>query len=56
MVLWKALGMSNTKRIRTSAESIAMLIQRECIPDTGAYDTVKSTTSTMDDPSAYVLE
>ena len=36
--------MSKTKIIRPCADAIAMIIQREKILETGAYDTVKSTT------------
>ena len=33
-----------------------MMIQRELIPETGAYETVKSTPSGMYNPSARVME
>ena len=33
--------MSKKKIMWTSADEIAMVIQREHIPDTGTYDTVK---------------
>ena len=55
IVLCKALEMSNTKIINTSAYAMEMLMQRERMPAAGAYDTVKLTTSSMDDPSAHVL-
>ena len=43
MVFLKALDMSMIKTMRPTAYAIAMIIQREKIPATGAYDTVKST-------------
>ena len=48
--------MFKTKIMRPSADTIATVMKMERIPATGAYDTVKSTTSIMDDPSAHVLE
>ena len=42
--------------MRLSADAIAMIIQRESMTATGAYDIVKSTTSRMDDPFVHVLE
>ena len=42
--------------MRPSVDAIDMVMQREQIPVTGEYDIVKSTTSSMDDPSANVLE
>ena len=56
MVFLKALDMPNTKIIRLSTEAIAMIVWRERMPATGTYDTVKSTPSSMDYPSAHVLE
>ena len=32
------------------------MMQRDLIPETGAYDTVKFNPSRMDDPYAHVLE
>ena len=55
MVFRKVLEMSKTKIMRPSAYPIATITRRERIPATGAYDTVKSTTSSMDDLSAHVL-
>ena len=48
--------MSKLKIINPSADEIGMMIQRDLIPATGAYETAKSTTSRIYDPSAYVLE
>ena len=48
--------MSKTKLMRPSAYSIAVIMQRGHIPATGAYDSVKYTFSSMDDPFAHVLE
>ena len=56
MVFWEALEISKTKIISPSEDSIEIMMQRERIPATGAYDTVKSTPSIMDDPYAHVLE
>ena len=47
--------MSKTKIIRPSVDAIVMIMRRERMPATGAYDKVKSTPSSMDDPSAHVL-
>ena len=55
MVFWKALEMSKTKIVRPSADAISMMIQRDQIPATGAYVTVKSTTSIVYDTSAHVV-
>ena len=41
MAFWKALEMSNTNKIRPSVDAIYMMMQRERIPYTGAYETVK---------------
>ena len=48
--------MFKTKTIRPSTDSIDTILQRERMPSTGVYDTIKSTTSNVDDPSEYVLE
>ena len=48
--------MSNKIRMRPSANAIAMIIQRERMPDTGAYDTLNSTPSSMDYSSEHFLE
>ena len=47
--------MSNTKRIKPSEDSIAMMIRRDLMPATGEYETVKSTTSILYDPYVNVL-
>ena len=44
------------KIMRSSAESIVIIMQRERMSDTGAYDTVESTTSSMDDTYSHVPE
>ena len=56
MVLWKSLDMSKTKIINTSTYEIEMMIRREKITATVAYETVKSTPSGMDDTYVHVLE
>ena len=56
MVFWKELDTSNTNIMRPYAEAIAMIMHRERMPATGAYNTLKSTPSIMDDPYAHVLE
>ena len=48
--------MSNTRRIENSSDAMAMTMKRDLMPATGAYDTVKSTPSSMDGPKAHVLE
>ena len=48
--------MPKTKIMRPYADTIAMIMQRDRMPDTGAYDTVESTPSSMDDTSAHVLD
>ena len=47
--------MSKTKIIRHYTDAILIMIQREWIPATGVYETLKSTPSSMDDKSANVL-
>ena len=47
--------MSKTKIIKPSVDAVAMMTQREQIPVTGAYETVKSTPSNIDDPSVHVM-
>ena len=42
--------------MRPYSYTIAMIIRRGRMPATGAYYTVKSTTSSMDCPSTHVLE
>ena len=48
--------MSGTKIIKPYVDKISMIMRRDHMPETGAYDTVKSTPSSMDDPSVHVLE
>ena len=48
--------MSKTKIMRPSVDAIAVITRREMMPSTGEYDKVKSTPSSMDDPSAHVRE
>ena len=52
----KVLEMYKTKIIKPSADAMEMMIQRELVTETGAYETVKSTTSIIDDTSANALE
>ena len=47
--------MSNAKRIKPSTYAIAMMMRKYIMPATGAYETVKSTTSSMDDTYAHVM-
>ena len=44
------------KIMRSYAYAIAMIMRRERMSASGAYDTLKSTPSIMDYPSAHVLE
>ena len=48
--------MSNIKMIMPYADEILLMIPRYLMPSTGAYETVKSNTSSMDQPSTQVLE
>ena len=48
--------MSKIKIIRDSADEIAVTMQRKQTPATGAYGTVNSIPSIVDDPSVHVLE
>ena len=48
--------MSNIKIFYSSLDIKAMMMRRGRIPETGAYDTVKSTPSSMNDTSAQFLE
>ena len=48
--------MSKKKLIRPSKDAITMIMQRERVPANIPYDTVKSTPSGMDDPSAHLME
>ena len=48
--------MSKINIFRPSIYVMAMMIQREIMPATGVYETVKSNPSSMDDSSAHVLE
>ena len=56
MVVIKALEMMKRKRVKPSSDTIEVMMQREGIPATGAYATVKSTPSSIYDPSSHVLE
>ena len=42
--------------MRHSEDEIAMIMIMEWMPDTGEYDTVRSTPPRMDDQSAHFLE
>ena len=55
MVLCKSLEMSK-KKMRPSIDEIAVIMIRERMPATGTYDTVKSTTSSMDYPTANIID
>ena len=44
------------KKTNPSADAIKMMIWRDVMPTTCAYDTLKSNAWSMDDPSAHVLE
>ena len=48
--------MSNKKIMKPSAYAISVIMPRERIPATGAYDTLKSTPSIIYDPYVHVLE
>ena len=48
--------MFKTKRLRNSEKASAMIIQRDIMPVTGAYNTVKKNISIMDYTSIHVLE
>ena len=48
--------MSKTKIIKPSEYAMEKIMQIDLMPSTGVYDTVKSSPSIMDDPSAHVLE
>ena len=48
--------MSKTKIMRPSEDAIDMMMKMDQIPATDAYDTVKSTTSIMDDTYEHVIE
>ena len=50
-----ALEMSKTRIINPSADAMDIIIQREQITATGAYETVNPTPLSMDDPSSHVL-
>ena len=42
--------------MRPSSDVIDMIMQREWMPATDAYDTVNSTPSSMDDPYLHFLD
>ena len=48
--------MSKTRIIKPSADAMVKMMRRVKIPETVAYETVKSTTSRMDYPYAHVLK
>ena len=48
--------MSKKKIIKPCTDAVAMMIQRDLIPETGVYETVKSTPSIMDNTYIHVLE
>ena len=54
MVFWNELEIYK-KNIGPSTDAIVMMMHRERMPSTGAYDTAKSNTSSMDDPYTHVL-
>ena len=56
MIFRKELEISKKKITSPSEDSIVMMMQRERMPYTGEYETVKPTPSIVDDPSAHVLE
>ena len=53
---YTSLNKHQEKIMRPSADHIFMMLRREWMPATSTYDTMKSTPSIMDDPSAHVLE
>ena len=48
--------MSKTKIIKPYKDEMSMMMRRDLISETGAYETVKSTNSSMDDTCAHVIE
>ena len=48
--------MSNRKIIKYPPEAMIMLIQRDLIPATGVYEAVNSNQSSMNEPSAKVID
>ena len=56
IVFWKVLEITNKKIIKPSADAMVKMMRRVKIPETVAYETVKSTTSRMDYPYAHVLK
>ena len=47
--------MSKTKIMKHSKDAMEMITKREIMVETGAYETVKSTPSRMDDKYAHVM-
>ena len=47
--------MSKTKLMRPYADTIYMMMQRDRMPSTGAYDTLNTTPSSMVDTSAHFM-
>ena len=56
IVFWKALDMTKTKIVKPSEYAVDTMIWREQMMAAGAYDTMKSHPSIIDDLSANVLE
>ena len=56
ILYWNALEMSKTKIIKHYEDSISILMWRYIMSETGAHGKMKSTTSSMDNTSAHVLE
>ena len=48
--------MSNKKIIKPYEDAMTIIMQIDLMPSTGDYDTLNSSPSRMDDPSAHVLE
>ena len=48
--------MSKRKVIMPYECTMSMMMRRDQMPETFLYETVKSTNSIIDDPSAHVLE
>ena len=52
----EGVGDFQEKKIKPSAEEMAIIMQRYIMPAIGAYDAVNSTPSSMDYPYSRVLE
>ena len=55
IVFWNLLEISKTIIIKPSVEGISMVIQRDLIHSTVAYETANSPHSIIYDPSVYFL-